>query len=323
MKILHGSWQLLTACFVSTALLFSCVQHKDSNAFSTYDTATKQWRAPDTSLIARDEEGELIRYGRNLIVNTAHYLGPKGKLAAVSNGMNCQNCHTNAGTVAFANSFAAVASTYPKYRDRSGRVESIAFRVNECMERSLNGHALDSNSREMKAMIAYFKWLGQGVPEGVKPIGAGTEELPFLKRQADTSKGQLVYASKCQSCHGAEGKGVLLADSAAYAYPPLWGEHSFNVSAGLYRLTRLAGFIKNNMPFGASQQKPQLTNEEAWDVAAYISSKPRPVKLFAYDWPKIETKPVDYPFKPYKDSFSETQHKYGPFEPIKNAISKR
>ncbi|TRZ75539.1 MAG: cytochrome C, partial [Chitinophagaceae bacterium] len=28
------------------------------------------------------------------------------------------------------------------------------------------------------------------------------------------------------------------------------------------------------------------------------------------------TKPVDYPFGPYADTFSEQQHKFGPFEPI-------
>ena len=76
------------------------------------------------------------------------------------------------------------------------------------------------------------------------------------------------------------------------------------------------------MPLGVTHQKPQLTDEEAWDVAAFISSQPRPVKLFPYDWPKIASKPVDYPFKPYADSFSELQHKYGPFEPIKKAKSK-
>lgn len=308
---------------MGTGPFIACQQHKDVLSFSTYDSVTKQWRAPDTSTLAQNEEGELIRYGRNLIVNTALFLGPKGRVAALSNGMNCQNCHTNAGTMAFANSFAAVASTYPKYRDRSGRVETIAFRINECMERSLNGHALDTNSREMKAMIAYFKWLGQGVPSGVKPIGAGTQELTFLDRAADTTKGKAIYLTKCQSCHGADGKGLRSADSIGYTYPPLWGEHSFNTSAGMYRLTRLAGFVKNNMPFGATHLKPQLTDEEAWDVAAYVSSRPRPMKLFAYDWPKLETKPVDYPFKPYKDSFSETQHKYGPFAPIQKAKSKK
>ncbi len=79
----------------------------------------------------------------------------------------------------------------------------------------------------------------------------------------------------------------------------------------------MAGFVKDNMPFGATQKNPILSNEEAWDVAAYIVSQPRSQKKFAYDWPVIASKPFDYPFGPFADSFSEKQHKYGPFGVIK------
>jgi thiosulfate dehydrogenase len=201
-------------------------------------------------------------------------------------------------------------------------VETVAFRINECMERSLNGRALDSNSREVKAMEAYFQWLDYGVPKGVKPEGAGTQELHFLNRPADPIAGERVFAANCQRCHGTEGKGVLSANAGTYVYPPLWGSNSYNVSAGMYRLTKLAGFIKNNMPFGVTYKTPQLTDEEAWDVAAYICTQPRPATTFSYDWPKVTTKPIDYPFKPYADSFSEQQHKYGPFGPIAAARKK-
>jgi thiosulfate dehydrogenase len=184
------------------------------------------------------------------------------------------------------------------------------------MERSLNGKALDSQSKEMRAMVAYLKWMGQGVPKDIKPKGAATEELPYLNRAADPEKGKALFAIKCQRCHGSNGEGVLSADSSFYIYPPLWGPNSYNVSAGMYRLSRLAGFIKNNMPLGATWKEPQLTNEEAWDLAAFINSQPRPQKFFPYDWPNIAKKPVDHPFGPFADSFSEQQHKYGPFGPI-------
>lgn len=73
------------------------------------------------------------------------------------------------------------------------------------------------------------------------------------------------------------------------------------------------------MPFQeVSWKSPKLTDEEAWDVAAYIASQPRPGKRFAYDWPNISKKPFDFPFGPYADNFSEQQHKYGPFQPIQN-----
>jgi thiosulfate dehydrogenase len=278
-----------------------------------------EWVAPSLDTVASDSRGALIRYGRDLIANTSRFLGPKGTVAKKSNGLNCQNCHIEAGMRPFGNSFAAVSSTYPKFRDRSGKIESVEFRVNECMERSLNGKVLDSLSMEMRAMVAYMNWIGQHVPKGVKPKSSGTVELKFLDRAADVNLGKAVYITKCQVCHGKNGEGIYNFDSSGYVYPPLWGPHSYNVSAGQYRLSRFAGYVKNNMPFGTTHNSPQLTDEEAWDVAAFVNSQPHPKKLFKYDWPDIRTKPVDYPFGPYADGFSEEQHKYGPFGPIKEA----
>lgn len=274
---------------------------------------------PNENEIPLDEEGDLIRYGKELIVHTSKYFGPKGIIAQISNGMNCQNCHINAGKENFANPFSAVATSYPKFRDRSGKLESIEFRVNECMQRSMNGLELDSLSTEMRAMVAYLKWVGIDVPKGIRPKGAGAGTLPYSNRAADPSRGKMVFINYCQRCHGENGQGVLSPEKNNYLYPPLWGENSFNIGAGLYRLSNLAGFIKNNMPYGEVNWKhPKLTNEESWDVAAFIASQPRPIKFFDYDWPDISKKPVEYPYGPYADNFSEQQHKYGPFEPIKN-----
>ncbi len=275
-----------------------------------------EWIAPNENEIPFTEEGELIRYGKELITNTAKYLGPKGSVARLSNGMNCQNCHTYGGTQNFSNPFSAVAATYPRYRDRSGRVESVEFRVNDCMQRSMNGNTLDSLSREMRAFVAYLKWVGKDVPKGIKPKGAGTEPLPYLNRAADPQKGRIVYVNNCQRCHGQNGEGLVAPDAVGYTYPPLWGDKSYNVGAGIYRLSFLAGFIKNNMPYGTIWRSPELTNEQAWDVAAFIASQQRPLKAFPLDWSDVSKKPVDHPFGPYTDGFSETQHKYGPFEPI-------
>ena len=277
------------------------------------------WKPPDTAQIPATDEGRLIRYGRDLIANTSRYLGPKGSKAPISNGMNCQNCHLEAGTKKWGNNYGGVFSTYPKYRDRSGTMESICRRINDCLERSLNGQPLDTSSREMTAILAYMKWLGQNVPKGTKPNGTGIRELPFLSRAADPGKGRSVYQAACQRCHGAQGNGILNADSTGYIYPPLWGDHSFNTGAGLFRLSRLAGYVKDNMPFDRPHNAPALSDEDAWDVAAFINSRPRPEKTFPKDWPDITHKPVDHPFGPYADTFPIQQHKYGPFEPIKKA----
>ncbi|GIV37501.1 MAG: hypothetical protein KatS3mg032_1880 [Cyclobacteriaceae bacterium] len=274
------------------------------------------WLAPNPSTIPDNEEGALIRYGRELIVHTAGYLGPQGKVMPISNGMNCQNCHLDAGTKPFGNNYSAVASTYPKFRARSGTIESIEKRVNDCFERSLNGKPLPKDSREMKAIVAYLMWLGKDVPKGTTPKGAGLVELAYMDFPADPVKGKLLYEQKCTVCHGADGEGVAATDFAGYVYPPLWGKHSYNNGAGLYRLSRFAGYIKANMPLGATYRQPQLTDEEAWHIAAYVNSMPRPQMDITHDWPDISQKPVDHPFGPYTDGFSEVQHKYGPFKPI-------
>ena len=287
----------------------------DGNITSTDST----WVGPSLYIdhTALGEERELIIYGQGLIAHTSRYLGPKGSVAQITNGMNCQNCHLQAGAKAWGNNFAAVFSTYPKFRDRSGQIETIYKRVADCMERSLNGTAVDSNSREFKAIYAYIKWLGKDVQKNEQPIGSGIEKLLYLDRAADPKKGQIVYTAQCQTCHGANGEGQLAADALEYTYPPLWGPHSYNDGAGLYRLSNFAGYVKNNMPnLLTSHKNPTLTDEESWDIAAYVNSQSRPHKDQSKDWPKFEKKPLDFPFGPYADPFPESQHKFGPFKPI-------
>ncbi len=279
------------------------------------------WIAPDSSEISKEKNADQISYGRELIANTAHYLGPKGNVLQMSNGMNCQNCHLKAGTVPFGNNYSAVASTYPKFRERSGGMENIYKRVNDCFERSLNGKSLDTTGKEMQAIVAYIKWLGKDVPKGEKPKGAGLTELAFMDNAADPEKGKIVYVEKCITCHMANGEGKL--NGSTYQYPPLWGPNSYNKGAGLYRLSRFAGYVKSNMPQNVTYDAPQLSDEEAWNVAAFVNSQARPEKDLSKDWPKIASKPVDHPFGPYADKFTEQQHKYGPFGPIAEAKKKK
>ena len=308
---------LLFACIL---ILTACNTKKtvDDTNSNTYASAKEPevWKAPDIATLGNTDRDELIKYGKKLIENTSFYLGPHGTVAHLSNGMNCQNCHLEAGTKPFGNNYSAVAANYPKFRERSGTLESIYKRVNDCMERSLNGQALDTTSREMQAIKAYIEWLGKEVTKNTKPLGSGITELAYLDQAADPEKGKIVYQAKCTSCHGALGEGKFNPDNISYQYPPLWGAHSYTMAAGLFRLSRFAGYVKSNMPFGVNYDNSQLSDEEAWDVAAFVNSQPRPVRDISMDWPKIAGKPVDHPFGPYADSFSERQHKYGPFLPI-------
>jgi thiosulfate dehydrogenase len=321
---------------LSSLLLLSCSQNKNDRATESSDSTASfsasqlaelfqndEWSPPDTSSLPHDDRGNLIRYGRDLVASTGNYFGPHGIIHHSANGMNCQNCHLNAGTKLYGNSFSAVYSIYPKFRPRSGTVENLEKRINDCMERSMNGKKLDSASHEMRAMVAYINWVGKDVKKGVSPKGASVAELAYLDRAADPQKGKEAFEKHCVSCHNSDGSGKMNADSVTYLYPPLWGPHSYNTAAGLFRISRFAGFIKSNMPnLTSSHDKPTLSDEEAWDIAAFVNSMPRPEKKFNSDWPDISKKPVDHPFGPFSDSYSDAQHKYGPFKEIAEAHKK-
>jgi thiosulfate dehydrogenase len=277
---------------------------------------TDTWKAPDINAVPSGKTGDMIRYGKELVCNTSKYFGPEGVVAPIANGMNCQNCHLAGGSRLFANDYAGFTASYPRFSGRNGKIESAATRITECFERSLNGKAPDTSGKEIQSILAYMKWIGKDVKKGHKPYGSGTEKIAFTDHMADLVKGKTVFLMKCQSCHGSNGEGQLTSDKKSYLNPPLWGVHSYNDGAGMYRITNLAGFIKNNMPFGATYQNPQLTDEEAWHVAAFVNSQPRPHKDQRNDWKNLKMKPVDFPFGPYADKFKEHQHKYGPFGPI-------
>jgi thiosulfate dehydrogenase len=321
-KNIKSNWQLvliiLAIFIVALSDIIKAVSHSNKGDYNTV-VKDSTWVPPnlyaDEKLV--DKERETVIYGEDIIANTSKYFGPHGSLAQITNGMNCQNCHLNAGKKNWGNNYSAVFSTYPKFRERSGAIESIYKRVSDCFERSLNGTTIDSASKEYQAIYAYIKWLGQDVKKNQKPVGSGIEKLSFMERAADPVKGKDVYTAQCQSCHGANGGGLLSLNGISYEYPPLWGEHSYNNGAGLFRISNLAGYVHSNMPFNiASHNNPKLADEEAWDVAAYVNSQPRPKKDLSKDWPDISKKPFDHPFGPYNDGFTETQHKYGPFKPI-------
>jgi thiosulfate dehydrogenase len=300
---------------------------KKENTFTIREDIKKDdvvyWTAPDVNTITDVKQKEQVEYGRELIAHTSKYFGPKGAVLKIANGLNCQNCHLQAGTAVFANNYGSVASLYPKFRARSGAVENVYKRVNDCFERSLNGKAIDTAGKEMQAIVAYINFLGSNVEKGKKAEGSGFKELTYLDRATDTEKGKLIYTTKCQSCHQPKGEGQLNPDSTEFIFPALWGKSSYNDGAGLYRISNLAKYVKYNMPQGTTYKSPQLTDDEAWDVAAFVNSQTRPHINEPKDWPDISKKPVDHPFGPYADKFTAQQHKYGPYQPIVSEQKKR
>jgi thiosulfate dehydrogenase len=265
-------------------------------------------------------------YGRRLFVETPALIGPEVANPAMryaGNNLSCQSCHLLAGTQAFAMPMIGVYATFPAYLGRENDVRTIEDRIEGCMERSMNGRALPWDSREMRAMVAYLQFLSTGTPVGAPTKGRGTPALPLLDRAANVDRGRAVYTTICQACHQADGQGLRKGrkgDAAGYLYPPLWGPDSFNDGAGMHRLISAANFIRANMPFGTTYRAPVLSVEDAWDVAAFINSQPRPRRAhLELDYPDRTKKPVDAPFPPFADAFPLEQHRLGPFKPILDA----
>ena len=200
-------------------------------------------------------------------------------------------------------------------------MDTLEERINGCMERSMNGRALPLESREMKAFSSYMRWLSTGVPDGAKLRGAGTLQIKEPDRAANPAHGAEVYAQACAACHGADGSGQRAQTGLGYQFPPLWGRDSYNNGAGMSRLLTAAAYALHNMPLGTSFDSPFLTDEQAYDVAGYIVSQKRPEKAnLDKDFPIRLQKPIDTPYGPYADGFSEEQHRLGPFSPIRAKV---
>ena len=283
------------------------------------------WSVPEIAGLPDDDWGRTVRKGHNLIVKTAALIGPHAAdpgLRYAGNNLDCQSCHIDGGTRKFGLPLVGAFAAYPNYRARSGKVGTIEERINGCVVRSLNGKPLPQESAEMTAIVAYLKFLSMGRLVGSRTDGQGPGQMPELARAADPVRGRQVFAGQCATCHGTRGEGQGAGSNPGYAVPPLWGPDSFNDGAGMARLINAANFIHNNMPNGTTWAAPALSVTDAWDVAAFIEAQPRPHKVdLDRDFPNRIEKPVDTAYGPYADSFSFSQHKYGPFQPIREAVA--
>ena len=291
--------------------------------------SSQVWAVPGIYTLPDDAHGRLVRRGRELILETSLYIGahavdPDKRFAG--NDLACGNCHLEAGTKKFALPIYGLAGDFPRYSAQAGAEISIEDRLNSCMSRSMNGRPLPVKSPEMLALVAYVKFLSSGLAPGEQVPGHGAGAMPELDRAADPKRGERIYAGACLDCHGNNGSGIPRSPPAlilGYMVPPLWGADSFNDGAGMARLITLANFLHSNMPHGAGYSNPVLSIDDAWDVAAYVLSQARPHKQgLEHDFSSnLLDKPPDAPYGPYADSFSEVQHKFGPFAPIQAEIA--
>jgi thiosulfate dehydrogenase len=267
--------------FLAAVILMACAQQDRSSlpdstaippasASESPQAMKAPFRVPRESEIGDSVTLASVRRGRALIHSTRDSL-PRN----VGAYLTCANCHIDDGTRRDAMPLVGSYARFPQYRGRSGRVDRIEDRINDCFLRSMNGTALDWNGRDMRDMVAYLAFLSTGFPVGAEMEGQSVPQIPAMK--GDSARGRAVFATTCVACHRADGNGTNAA-------PPLWGPRSFNIGAGMARLNSAARFIHQLMP----RDRPgSLTPQQAYDVAAYITSRPRPdFPGKEKDWPR-------------------------------------
>ena len=209
--------------------------------------------------------GQAIQRGHDMMMNSS---GSTEAKPYVGNALNCSSCHINAGDTSAPGNFHETASKFPAYSKREGAVITLEDRIANCFMRSMNGMRPSTDSSVVVDMAAYINWLDKGQPIATPPAPSNPSPYPAMLKAAtpaDVTAGQTVFTANCAACHGTDGAGLG-------SFPPLWGPKSFNAGAGLANIVKLATWVKGNMPLG----NPHLTPQQAFQVALYINTRPRP-----------------------------------------------
>ena len=234
------------------------------------------FRIPDESEVRDTVVLASVRRGRALLNHTRDSLPNH-----VGNALVCTNCHLQFGTVKHGMSWVGVYARFPQYRSRAGATQIIEDRVNDCIKRSLNGTPLPSGIARHARHRGLHGIPFHGLPGRSRDRGAGTAEAGaahgrYGERRRRSSR------ARCARCHGDAGEGTSTA-------PPVWGPASFNIGAGMARVRTAATFIKHWMP---QDSAGVLSAQEAFDVATFIDSRPRPdFKGKERDWPHGDPPP--------------------------------
>lgn len=237
-----------------------------ANGYAADTAPAASFTPPDEKDIPGDAYGDMIRLGRDIFTNT-----PRHARAYSGNGLSCVNCHLDRGRLANSAPLWAAYVSYPAFRKKTGTVSTYEARMQGCFTYSMNGKAPPSGSKELTALVTYSYWLATGAPTGKKMAGAGYPAIEKPPLAPDFQRGAKVFAANCAICHGNKGEGTQAG--GRYVFPPLWGNDSFNWGAGMHRINTAASFIKANMPLG---QGNTLSDQEAWDVAAFVNGHERP-----------------------------------------------
>jgi len=202
----------------------------------------------------------------------------------VGNEQACSGCHLDAGRLANSAPLWGSWVSYPAYRRKTKTVNTFIERLQGCFKYSMNAqgskakHPPAAASDTIVSLVSYAYWLSTGAPTGDSNIaGRGYARVAETSLGFDPGRGKLVFEKNCAVCHGANGEGQWAQGEVVF--PTLWGPNAYNWGAGMHKVNTAAAYIKWNMPLGISssvQMYALLTDQEAWDVAAFMNSHERP-----------------------------------------------
>lgn len=273
------AWRPPPAALAAAAMMMACGSPESPPPVATVATAPGMIAAPTEADIPNDAFGASVRRGLYLIRFT-----PESIPDYARSSLRCTSCHQNDGLKINSAPLVGAHARYPRYMSRAGATVALSDRVNYCITRSLAGNALPHESREMEDILAYLAFISSAYPYGSEPpVGiAGIRETLV----GDATRGEALFTKTCVVCHGVDGGGLN-------PIPALWGPTSYSIGASMAREERAASFIFHNMP----QTAPgTLSPQDAFDLAAYVNSKPRPDSPGKeLDWP-LGGAPADTPY---------------------------
>lgn len=109
-------------------------------------------------------------------------------------GKSCASCHG-----ADAAKMKGVATRYPVYDEKLGKLKSVEQQINMCRENQMKAEPFKWESQQMLAMTSFVNYQSLGMPVDVKVDGKAAPFVAKGKEYYFQRRGQLDLA--CKHCH--------------------------------------------------------------------------------------------------------------------------